>query len=121
MYINDPNYHRVQKECKKQKKAFEELMGGSHAMMGNTCDPWNQMGISWSIYNDFKNKGYSDDVISIIIKECNHFPALDKKKVEYYKNSGYSDDMIAIIIKECKPFPELNKIKNQVEDYKMRM
>jgi hypothetical protein len=45
------------------------------------------MGISWSIYNDYKNRGYSDDVIANLIKNCKHFPALDKmkKQVEDYK------------------------------------
>lgn len=86
MDINNPNYHRVHEECEKQKKAFEELMGGRHAM-GNAWDPWNQMGISWCLYNNYKNKGYSDDVIANIIKECKPFPGLDKvkKQLEDYK------------------------------------
>jgi hypothetical protein len=87
MDINNPNYHRVHEECEKQKKAFEELMGGRHAMMGNAWDPWNKIGISWGLYNDYKNKGYSDDEIADTIKESKPFPALDKikKKVEDYK------------------------------------
>ena len=45
------------------------------------------MGISWSNYNDFKNKGYSDEKIATIVKNSKHFPALDKmkKQVEDYK------------------------------------
>lgn len=35
MDINNPNYHRVHEESEKQKKAYEELMGGRHIMMGN--------------------------------------------------------------------------------------
>ena len=87
MDINNPNYHRIHEECEKQKKAFEELMGGRHAIFGNAWDPWNQMGISWCLYNDYKNRGYSDDVIANLIKNCKSLPALDKikKQVEDYK------------------------------------
>lgn len=87
MDINNPNYNRVHKECENKKKAFEELMGGRHAMMGNAWDPWNQMGISWALYNDYKNKGYSDEEIGDTIKESKPFPELDKikQKVEDYK------------------------------------
>lgn len=91
MDINNPNYHRVHEECEKQKKAFEELMGGSHAMMGNAWDPWNQMGISWKLYNQYKTE------------------------------RSYTDEEIADTIKSSKPFPALDKIKQKVEDYKMRM
>ena len=91
MDINNPNYNRVHEDCEKQKKAFEELMGGSHAMMGNAWDPWNQMGISWKLYNQYKTE------------------------------RGYTDEEIADAIKSSKPFPELDKIKQKVEDYKMRM
>ena len=87
MDINNPNYARVHAECEKQKKAYEELQGGRRAMMGNAWDPWNVMGISWSIYNDFKNKGYSDEKIADIVKNSKQFPALEKmkKQVEDYK------------------------------------
>ena len=100
MDINNPNYHRVHEECEKQKKAFEELMGGRRAMMGNAWDPWNQMGISWCIYNDFKNKGYSDEKIAkdhyrVEIREChdediveidtfNELKAIDKSQWFFY-------------------------------------
>lgn len=87
MDINNPNYNRVHEECENKKKAFEELIGGRNAMMGNAWDPWNQMGIPWSLYNDYKNSGYSDDVIANLLKECKPFPALEniKKKIEDYK------------------------------------
>lgn len=87
MDINNPNYHRVHEESEKQKKAYEELMGGRHIMMGNAWDPWNQMGISWSIYNDYKKRGYSDDIIKTLVKNCKPFPAFVKmkNKVEDYK------------------------------------
>ena len=56
--VNDPRSAEMMHEAEKQGEAWEHLMGGRRAMMGNAWDPWNQMGISWSIYNDFKNKGY---------------------------------------------------------------
>ena len=85
--INDPRRATVVAKAEKQAKAYEELMGGRRAMMGNAWDPWNVIGISWSIYNDFKNKGYSDEKIADVVKNSKKFSALEKMKqrVENYK------------------------------------
>lgn len=85
--INDPRRAEWTRKMEAQAKAYEELEGGRRAMMGNAWDPWNVMGISWSIYNDFKNKGYSDEKIAEIVKNSKRFPALEKmkKQVEDYK------------------------------------
>ena len=85
--INDPRRAKAIEQMEKQAKAYEELNGGEHAMMGNAWDPWNQMAITWKIYNDFKNKGYSDEKIATIVKNSKQFPAFEKmkKRVEDYK------------------------------------
>ena len=85
--VNDPRSAEMMHEAEKQGEAWEHLMGGRRAMMGNAWDPWNQMGISWSIYNDFKNKGYDDEKIAEIVKNSKQFPALEKmkKQIEDYK------------------------------------
>lgn len=85
--INDPRRAKLTEQMERQAFAYESLQGGVHAMMGNAWDPWNVMGISWSIYNDFKNKGYDDEKIADIVKNSKKFPALEKMKqrVENYK------------------------------------
>jgi len=87
MNINDATYAKTLEQCKKQANAYEKLLGGRRAMMGNAWDPWNVIGISWSIYNDFKNKGYSDEKIADVVKNSKKFAALEKMKqrVENYK------------------------------------
>lgn len=87
MNINDETYAKTHEQCKTQANAYEELLGGRRAMMGNAWDPWNVLGISWSIYNDFKNKGYNERKIYNIVHNSHSFHALDvmKQKVEDYK------------------------------------
>lgn len=90
MNINDPSYAKTKAVCEKQANAYYELMGGDNAMMGNNWDPWNVIGISWKLYNQYKTE------------------------------RGYTDEEIADAIKFSKPFPELEKLKARVEAYKMR-
>ena len=64
-------------------------MGGRRAMMGNAWDQWNVIGISWSIYNDFKNKGYSDKQIADVVKNSKKFNAIEKMKLRVKNYKSY--------------------------------
>ena len=62
--INDPRRAKMTKLMERQAIAYESLQGGVHAMMGNAWDPWNVLGISWQIYNDYKSIGMTDEEIA---------------------------------------------------------
>lgn len=66
--INDPRRAAVEKMMENQAKAYEELLGGKNAEMGYGYEPWFQLGISWKSYNDYKLKGFTDEVITKIVK-----------------------------------------------------
>ena len=85
--VNDPRRAKLSEQMENQANAYETLMGGRNAIMGNAWDPWNQLGISWSIYNEYKNRGYSDAVIENLIKTSKPFLAIEKikKRIEDYK------------------------------------
>lgn len=89
--INNPVCAKLTEQMERQAKAYESLQGGAHAMMGNAWDPWNVMGISWKLYQQYKTE------------------------------RGYTDEEIADTIKFSKSFPELDKLKARVENYKLMM
>ena len=76
--INDPRRATHIAKSEKQANAYEELLGGRHALMGNAYDPWNQMCISWSMYNDLKNKNYNDKKIPDVVIEQYEVPCFLK-------------------------------------------
>ena len=88
MYWNQ-EYHKSQIEkAEKQKSAWDELYGGDHVMCGNSWDPWNRMGISWKIYNQYKTeRGYSDEFIEETIKSSSYEPLKTlAERVEKWRN-----------------------------------
>lgn len=65
LYWNQEHHKSQMERAEKQKSAWDELCGGDHVMCGNSWDPWNQMGISWKLYNQYKTeRGYSDEFIA---------------------------------------------------------
>lgn len=86
--VNDPRRATLVAKAEKQAAAYEKLFDGRRSMTGNAWDPWNVIGISWSIYNDFKNKGYSDEKIANVVNTSKKFDALIKMKlrIENYKS-----------------------------------
>ena len=67
--INDPRRAKLTEQMKHQAFLYEHLQGGVHAMMGNAWDPWNVLGISWQIYNDFKSVGKTDEELAEYVEE----------------------------------------------------
>ena len=85
--INDPRRAEWTEKMERQAFAYESLQGGVHAMMGNACDPWNVLGISWQIYDDYKSIGMTDEEIAEDLKEIKDDPEIKqiRARVERYK------------------------------------
>lgn len=82
----------MKEQAEKQKNAWEELYGGDQVMCGNSWDPWNRIGISWKLYNQYKTeRGYSDEFIADTIdisRRRNSYEPLETlvKIVENWRN-----------------------------------
>lgn len=85
--INDPRRAEWTRKMERQAFKYESLQGGVHAMMGNAWDPWNVLGISWQIYNDFKSVGKTDEEIAKYVEENKDDSELKqiRARVERYK------------------------------------
>ena len=85
MDVNDPRRAEMEKKCEEQAKAYEALQGGEFAMMGNTWDVWNQLGIPWEIYKRYKQTGLTDEEIA---EEVKKYPVsgMLKARIEQWKN-----------------------------------
>lgn len=85
--INDPRRAKAIVEMEKQAYRYESLQGGVHAMMGNAWDPWNVLGISWQMYNDYKSQNFTDEEIIEEIKKNKDDPEFKnvKTRIERYK------------------------------------
>ena len=81
---------------------YESLQGGVHAMMGNTWDPWNVLGISWQIYNDFKSVGKTDEEIAKYVEENKDGSELKqiRARVERYKEMMQNMLKIQITVRD---------------------
>ena len=85
--INDPRRAEWTEKMERQAFAYESLQGSVHAMMGNAWDPWNVLGISWQIYNDYKSIGMTDEEIAEDLEEIKDDPEIKqiRARVECYK------------------------------------
>lgn len=85
--INNPMRAKLTEQMKHQAFKYESLQGGVHAMMGNAWDPWNVLGISWQIYNDFKSVGKTDEEIAKYVEENKDSSEIKqiRARVERYK------------------------------------
>ncbi len=85
--INDPRRAEWTRKMERQAFKYESLQGGVHAMMGNAWDPWNVLGISWQIYNDFKSVGKTDEEIAKYVEENKDSSEIKQisARVERYK------------------------------------
>lgn len=85
--INDPWRAKLTQQMTRQAIKYESLQGGVHAMMGNTWDPWNVLGISWQIYNDLKSVGKTDEEIAKYVEENKDDSEIKqiRARVKHYK------------------------------------
>lgn len=86
--INNPMRAKLTEQMERQAFAYESLQGGVHAMMGNAWDPWNILGISWQMYNDFKSVGKTDEEIAKYVEENKDGSEIKqiRVRVENYKS-----------------------------------
>lgn len=92
LYRNQEYHSSKMAAAEKQKNAWNELYGGEHAMCGNSWDPWNRIGISWKLYNQYKTeRGYTDEFIAETInslRQRRSYEPLEEmaKRVETWRN-----------------------------------
>lgn len=75
LYANQEHTRSMLEKAEKQKQAWYEFMGGNKAKVGHEWDPWNRLGVTWSIWNDFKlkNPEATDSEIEEMIRDTKNW------------------------------------------------